>query len=370
MRPWMIVLSSAIGAVAVAVALVGPELLDTARSDLGSILWPRLPALAVAVLAVYALLAMLLTTGTLVGDALFVRYRLGRPGVYRTPDQSDWMAAFGSIGLQRLIPRLVAEPIRQTGGSGTILLRSRFEPGAARGEVARLHYIWLARTHFFSALIVLGALIGLGFAQDRASVPLILGAIPTVAGSLILIGLILLTILGRIAIDVSSEPLIEAISRQAARHAEVELLRRVIEVLEAAGTGATIDASARPSTLQPPEGLDVIIEQGQRALLDAVRHLLTTTETLGATMRSSIDALRTAIGTMAAEPPPLADRSREAFGFSQLQAAVEALTAVLERLTTMPETVEEPSPGARPKVQEPRLAGELRRLLQEIEAAR
>ncbi len=374
MRPWMIVSSSAIGAIVVATALVGPDLLEASRSDFGSILSQRLSVLAVASLAVYALFVMLLTTGTLVADALFLRHRLGRPGAYRTPAQRDSMAAFGLIGLQRLVPRLVAEPVRRAGASETSLLQSRFEPRAARGEIARLHYIWLARTHFFSALIVLSALIGLGLAQDHGAVPSLLGAIPTIAAGLILVGLILLAILGRIAIDVSIEPLIETISQQAAEDVEVGLLRRVVEVLEAACAAAAISASPRPSTLQLPERLDVAIEEGQRALLDAVRHLSATTDALGARVRSSVDALKTAIDTMAAELPPLAERSNEAPGFSELRGAVEALTAVLERLTTLPESVEERSLDAdyatHHKVQEPRLARELRNLLQEIEAAR
>jgi len=374
MRPWMIVLSSVIGAIVVTTALVGPDLLEASRSDFGSILSQRLSVIAVAALAVYALLAMLLTTGTLVANALFLRHRLGRTAGNRTPAQRDRMAAASSIGLQRLVPRLVAEPARRAGASETSLLQSRFEPGTARSEIARLHYIWLARTHFFSALIVLGALIGLGLAQDHGAVPLLLGAIPTIAASLILVGLILLAILGRIAIDVAIEPLIETISQQADEHVEVGLLRRAVEVLEAACTAAAISAKRPPSTLQLPERLDVAIEEGQRALLDAVGHLSATTDALGATVRSAVDALKAAIGTMAAELPPLADRSNEASGFSELQGAVEALTAVLERLTKSPENVEEPALGADyaadHKVQEPRLARELRNLLQEIEAAR
>ena len=82
MRPWMIVLASAIGAIVVGAAMVGPELLEARRFDFGSILLPRLSMFAVAALAVYALCAMLLATGTLIGDALAVRRRpvaLSRP---------------------------------------------------------------------------------------------------------------------------------------------------------------------------------------------------------------------------------------------------------------------------------------------------
>lgn len=373
MRPWMIVLSSAIGAIVVAGAMVGPELLEAPRSDFGSILLPRLSMLAVAALAVYALCAMLLATGTLIGDALFVRRRLGRIGRHPRPTQRDWTTAFGSTELHRLVPSLVAEPVRRAGANETILLQHRFSAEAARGEIARLYYLWLARTHFFSALIVLTALIGLGLAQDHGSVPLLLGEIPAISAILMLVGSMLLGILGRIAIDVSTEPLIETISQLAAEHLEIGLVRRLVEALEEVCTAAAVKVGAPASTLRLPERLEVVIEEGQRGLLDAARHLSATTDALGTTLGSSVDALKTAIGTAAAQLSPIADRRNEAFGFSELQDAVKALTAVLERLTTVPHT-EEPSLGAdqaaRTKAQEPHLARELRQLLQDIETAR
>ena len=58
--------------------------------------------------------------------------------------------------------------------------------------------------------------------------------------------------------------------------------------------------------------------------------------------------------------------------FSELGRAIEALTAVLRRLTRAPDIIEGPTLGAdqavRREVQEPNLARELRQLLQEIEA--
>ncbi len=92
----------------------------------------------------------------------------------------------------------------------------------------------------------------------------------------------------------------------------------------------------------------------------------------GATLGSSIDAIKTVISTAAAQLPPI-DYSDQAFRFSELEGAIEALTAVLGRLTTVPDIIEGPTLGpdeaARRQVQEPRLARELRQLLREIEAA-
>ena len=374
MRPWMIVLSSAIGAIVVAGAMVGPELLEVPRSDFGSILLPHLSMLAVAALAVYALCAMLLASGTLIGDALSVRRRLGRIGRYPRPTQSDWTTAFGSTELHRLLTSPVAEPARRAEANETILLQHPFSAVAARAEIARLHYLWLARTHFFSALIVLSALVGLGLVQDHGSVPFLLGEIPAISAILMLVGLILLAILSRIAIDVSTEPLIETISQLAAEHLEIGLLRRLAEVIEAVCAATAVNVGAPASTLQLPERLEAVIQEGQRGLVDAARHLSVTTDALGMRIGSSVDALNAAINTAAVQLPPTADRGNEALGFSELQGAVEALTAVIERLTTVPDTMEDTSLGAdraaRRKVPEPHLAHELRELLQEIETAR
>jgi hypothetical protein len=374
MRPWIIILMSAIAAIVVAAVMVGPELLAAPHSDYGSIVLPHLPGLAVGTLAVYALCAMLLATGALLAAVLSVRRRLEQMGGYPTPAQPNWTAAFGSTGLHRLVPWPVAESGRRTGASEKILLQGRFSAAAARGEVARLHYIWLARSHFFSALIVISAFVGLGLAHDHGSVPLPMSAIPTVSAILILVGLILLAILGRIALDVSAEPLIETISLLAAASLEVALLRRILEVLEAACTTAAVNLSGPASTLQLPERLEGVIEEGQRGLIDAARHLSITTDALGATLGSSIDALKTTISMAAAQLPPIAVYSNQALRFSELEGAIEALTVVLGRLTRVPDTIDEgptlgADQGARRQVQEPHLARELRQLLQEIKAA-
>jgi hypothetical protein len=217
-------------------------------------------------------------------------------------------------------------------------------------------------------LIVLAALVGLRLVQEHGSVPFLLAEIPTISASLMLVGLILLAILSRIAIDVSTEPLIETISQLAGEHLEIGLLRRLVEVIEAVNVGAPA------STLQLPRRLEAMVEEGQRGLLDAARHLSVTTDALGARIGSSVDALTAAINAPAVRLPPTADRENEAFGFSELQGAVEALTAVIQRLTTVPDAMDDTSLGAggaaRRKVQEPHLAHELRQLLQEIETAR
>ena len=373
MRPWMIVLISAIGAIVVAAAMVGPELFEVPHSDIETVVLPRLSMLAVVGLAVYALCAVVLATGTLVTSVLLARGRLERMGGYRTPAQPNWTAAFGLTGLHRLVPWSVAEPARRAGATEKILLQGQFSAAAARGEVARLHYMWLARSHFFSALIVITALAGLGLAQDHGSVPLPTGAIPTVPAFLMLVGLIFLAFLGRIALDVSTEPLIETISQLAAAPLEVVLLRRIIELLETACTTAALNAGPPAPVSLVPERLEGVIEEGQRGLIDAARRLAATADALGESIGSSVDALKTAISTAGAQRLPITYDGNQAFGFSELQGTVEALTAALGRLTIVSNSIEGPAlavdQATRRQVQEPHLARELRQLLQEIETA-
>jgi len=366
-------LSSAVAAIAVAAALAGPELLNAPRANLTSTLVLHLPSLAVAALGVYALGALALTTATLVIGTLRVRHRLGlagAPGAFR---ERDWIAAFGSTELRRLAPRLAPASIRAASMDGTVLLQSRFSPDAARGELTRLHYISLARSHFFSALIALTAFVGLGLAQDHGTIPFPAGAIPTTAALLIFIGSILLALLGRIAIDVTADPLIVTISQLPAEQVEVGILRRAVEVLEAARASPAMDDRDPAPAFHIPERLALVIEEGHRALLEAIGRLSANADALESRMRWSIESLEAAINTMAASVPAVAghsDGTAAAAGSSKLQGAVEALTAVLERLTNFPgAAVEVSHPDPRPKAAEPPLARELRGLLREIEPA-
>ena len=370
MRPWMIVSLSMACAILVAAGLAGSEVLGAARTGSWTALIPGLSMLAVAVLAVYALCAMLLATGALLTETLVARHRLGRAGGYGTLAAPDWIEALGTNGLHRLIARPAGESIQEAAAGSMIQLPGRFDPGMARREISRLHYIGLARAHFFSALIVLTALVGLGIAQDHEAARLALVPIPAMPATLILTGLILLAILSRIAVDVAAEPLIEAISELPAEGVEIGLLRRTVEILEAAA--ASVNSRGPVASLPLNDRLGAVIEENQRTLLDAVRHLSATTDALGATMRSSVDALGEAMRLTQAQPPATADNGT--YKFTELQGAVEGLTAVIKGLTTLPDIAEQLPIGtdltARLRAQEPRLAHELRKLLQDIETGR
>jgi hypothetical protein len=358
MRPWIIVLSSAILAVSVAAVTAVPEVLNAPPAEILPILLAHTPALAVAALAVYALLAMLMVTASVLAGALRARHDLGA-------GQRERIVAPSADGFGQLAARLVPVLSKPGPEEAGIALRTPFALREARRVVARLHYISLARSHFFSAMIVLLGMIALGLAQNHGSLPFSAGTVPTISAILVFVGLVLLTLLGRIAIDVTVEPLFETISQLPAEHAEFHLLRRAVDALETAcRTGATLPLAQ----IQFPERLAVAVEDGHRAVLDAVNRLSENTRSLEAVMQSSIDSIETAARTAVDHDKIAAD----AAGFSELKGAVEQLTAVIQHIAALPRQVEERAPVADPNAPRrkalPPLAGELRNLLQEIGA--
>jgi hypothetical protein len=376
MPTWIIVLSSAIGASLLTIALVVAEVTNAPRSDIATILMPHLPVLAVGALGVYGLGAMLLTTTNLVASMLWMRHHLGRATVDRTPAWHDWIAALGTDGFRRLATRS-AQAGPET-ADDSVVRPAPFAADEARSEIARRNYICLARSHFLSVLIVLVGIVGLGVAQDHGALPFQTGMIPTISAILIVAGLLLLAALGRIAIDVTAEPLLETIAQLTVEPEEIGLLRRAVSLLEAGRNRPAADDGIGELPARFPERLVAAFEQGHLPLLDAVSRLSEITRALEATMRTSVEAFETTMHSAAVQQRPVDDDKIVGdISFSELQAAVEELTVVLRRLTAAPENMEEATPPAgyatvpvRRKAPAPGLARELRGLLQEIDAAR
>ena len=381
MRSWIIIVASAAVALGAAAALARPELGSMAHAAVLPNLPPLLPTLAVAALAVYGLCAILLTTGNLIAEALRIRRHLDRNPPHHGPARPGWPAAFERSELRRLVPPPAAVQPRPAPVDGTVVLQSRFEPREARREVARLYYIGAARTHFFSALIVLAAGVVLGTAQQHGPLPIMPGPIPTVPAALAVAGLALLAILARIAVDVAAEPLIEKIARLPAEPVEAGLLRRTAALLETApAPGPALDFSGAGTALQIPDRLVTVLEQGHHALLDAIERLAVTTEGLATTTNSSVEALEGAFRATELHQQTAAQIAGvDTAAMTDLRDAVIALTALLERARNAPAATGETAgesgaqpdrpPGAPPPDREPDLARELRKLLQEIETA-
>ena len=374
MPNWLIVLSSGIGAIVLATALAVAEVMNAPPSDIGTILMPHVPVLAVAVLGFYGLGAMLLTTTNLVVSMIWMRHHLGRTVFGRTPAWQDWIAALGTDGFRRLAKRSA-----QAGpeiADASFALQDPFAADEARREIARRNYICLARSHFLSVLIVLVGIVGLGVAQNHGALPFQTGVIPMLSAILIVAGLLLLAALGRIAIDVTAEPLLETIAQLTVEPEQIGLLRRVVSLLEAGRDDPVSDERIGELPARFPEQLVAAFEQGHLTLLNAVSRLSDITQALEAAMRTSAEAFETTMRSAAAQQQPVDDaKIGGVMSFPELQAAVEELTAVLRRLSAGPE--EEATPlaayaaaPARLKAPAPGLARELRGLLQEIDAAR
>ena len=375
MKPWMIVLSSAVIAVAAAAAMAAPALMATAPASLGRGLMPLIPTLAVTMLAVYALCAILLTAGNLIVSSLNLRGRLARIPLPLGPGRSDWTAAFAASGLKRLAPLPAYLQLRPTKPDDALVLQSRFRPEEARKEITRLCYIWAARTHFFSASIALAALVALGAAQQHAPLPVVPGFIPAIPAGLILVGLILLAVLARLAIDVTIEPLIETIAAIPAEPVDVALLQRAVELLEAAQIPhpARIGNEAAQNPQIPNQLIETLVK-GHRSLSGAIERLSATTDAFAATTRSSIEALDSTVRAVDQRQPSAAQTAiTDPIELSQLRQAVIALTAALERVplgaAADGEAMPARDPVARRTEAPPDLADQLKQLLQEAGTA-
>src|SRR5690348_15874639 len=112
MRPWIIILTSTIIELAVTAAIAVPETLEAPPAEIIPILLPHLPALAVVVLAVYALFATPMVTAGMLAEAVRARNGL-------VLDQHPRDAGICSIGSRRIKERL-----------------ARFAPREARAEIA------------------------------------------------------------------------------------------------------------------------------------------------------------------------------------------------------------------------------------------
>jgi hypothetical protein len=367
MRPWIIVLSSALAAIAAAVAVAWPALSLTPLAAIAPALLPLMPTLVVTALAVYALCAIVLAAGNLVVLSLGLRRHLAPSPAHQGLARPDW-AVFADSELRRLAPPSADPQPRSARPDGMVVLQCRFHPGEARKEAARLYYIWAARTHFFSALIALACAVALGAAQQHGLLPIVTGLIPTVPAGLILVGLILLAALARLAVDVTIDPLIEAISEFPTESIDVSLLRRAVELLEVAPTPRRDRDLGDPASIsQIPDRLVSALEEGHRALSNAIERLSATTDGLASTAQSSIETLESTFREAEQRQLPVMPDMAE---LSQLRQAMVVLTAALERVPTGPATTRDMAPGtdlaARRREAQPDLADELKQLLQEI----
>lgn len=369
MRNWIIVAASAVAALFAAAALTRPELMAAPHAVALPRLAAVLPAVVVTALAVYALCAIVLGSGGLIVEALRLRRYLDRNPAHHWP---DWTVVFAASPLRRLVPPPAPVQPRPAPADGTVVLLAPFHLRAARREIARLYYIGAARSHFFSAWVLLATAVVLGAAQLAGPLPHLRWTIPAVPAALAAGGLAMLAILARIAVDVAAEPLIEAIARLPSETIETALLRRATELFETAQPAGPAPGPVTPAPAQPiPERFGELLEEGHRMLTEAIERLSVATSGLAATTTSSVEALEATF--RAAEPHRQAAASDAAAtaAMAELRVAVSDLTAVLEGVRRVPSAAPRPvaDPGPARGERQPALAQELRQLLQDIETA-
>jgi hypothetical protein len=187
-------------------------------------------------------------------------------------------------------------------------------------------------------------------------------------------GLLLLTGLGRLVIDVTVEPLVEKILRLPGEQPETRLLRRMTELVEAAraSDASRSETARRPVSGELLERLAIAVEESRRAWLDTVADLSAAADALRATMGGSAEAMQASLHSVLARLSAAAPSDADARGFAEFQAAVERLTTAIEHLgmSSNAPMNEAASIEAAPRRGAPanRVAAELAKLLREINA--
>ena len=288
MPPWTIVLASTAAAIAAAAALAIPQVAASPRSEIGIALLSQLPALAVAAFGIYGLVALSLTTTRLAAGVIRGRRHLADAEFNRALTRHDWIAMLVGDGFR---PRAARVPEGPETADDNATAYTDFTVKEAREEIARRHYIYLARAHFFSVLVVLVGIVGLGAAQELGTLPFRIATIPTISAILIVVGLLLLALLAHVAVDVAAEPLLETIAQSAAEPVEAGLLRRIVAMQELARNGAAGSEGINHLPDRFPEQMAAAFEHGYRPLLDVAGSLSENSRALEAALRSAIEAI-------------------------------------------------------------------------------
>jgi hypothetical protein len=332
MRPWKIVSAGAVVAIAIAAAMLWPLLSAVPPDRIVPLLLSGLPALLPSLIGVYALVVIVATVGGLIAAVLGLRRDLGGDGgAGQSAAALDWVAAFDATALRALVPRPVGALPQSARHGATILLATRFERHAARTEAAHLYYFWLARTHALGALVALAAIAALGFVQAQGWAPFV--PMPIATGTVIAVlgGLLLLAVIGRFALDVMIEPLLEAMSRLPWEPVDVGWLRYAVDLLETTRIDAvSAGRSVAGIPSEVPDRLAAALADGNRTLSLAGERLVAAADAIAAAARSSSGALDRVLRRLESIAAGAAEGGSA--GTAALHRAVEALTAELRRV--------------------------------------
>jgi hypothetical protein len=324
MRIWIIVLAAGFVALVVDGAWVGIALAAAPRPDLWTLVLGRLPALMLAALAVYALVALLSVAGMIVIDAARVRRHLVR---LAAPNRWDWMEAFAATGLSLLATRLLdLAPFDLERARARLVLQSRFDAAQARREIGQLYSGFLVRAQFITALALIVIYTAAGIVHNGTPFAPMPGGIPLVPALAALGVLALLAVLGRIIVIAAAEPLIETIAQLPVERLDTELLHHLGRLSEA-GDAARAGASGAVLTAAIGKLLERLVQsldEGRNSLVEAVADLSAQAAALTSATRSAAER---------------ADENRaQDADLTELRATLRQLTTTMEGLagTTPP----------------------------------
>lgn len=176
---------------------------------LGLIVSSNIASIAVSSLAIYAGIVLLLSTAITLVD---LRCVLSRLSVVLAPTRAEWFASFEGAGLARLAARLLDLADEDISVSGHAVLRFRFDIGFGRQEIQYLFRNSLTRVHFFTALVALIGMAGLGWAREQGLIALPGLAIPGGPIFAVVAALIALFALATFAVNAAAELLVDEIA--------------------------------------------------------------------------------------------------------------------------------------------------------------
>jgi methyl-accepting chemotaxis protein len=292
MRIWIIVLAAFFAALVVVGAWIGIGLAAAPSSGLASpglasFVPSRLPALVLAALTVYALVALLAVAGTIVIDTARARQRLAR---LAAPNRWDWMEVFAATGLSPLATRLLdLAPFDRERARARLVLQSRFDAVGARREIGHLYSGFLVQAQFITALALVLVFAAVGLIRDGAQFAAMPDSIPVVPALAVLGMLAALAVLGRIVVAAATEPLIEAIARLPIERLDLQLLHhlaRLAEGGEAARAGAP-GAALTAAIGKLLERLVHSLDESRNSLGEAIAELAAQATRLTAAMHAA-----------------------------------------------------------------------------------
>jgi hypothetical protein len=319
MRTRMIVVAALCAALVFDAAWIWSGLAAAPNGASGATALHHWPVLVLAGLALYALVALLLTAATIILDTARVHSRLAG---FASPNLRDWRAAFAATGMGALANRMLDLAPTETERTRTrIVVQSRFDPAHARREIGRLYSASLVRAQFVTALAVILVFAIGGFIRNDMRLAIIPAATPA-APALASVGvLVLLGVLGWIIVEAAAEPLIETIANLPFERYDIELLRRLGGIAEG-GDAARLAASgvALSSAISKLlERLVSALDEGRSSLVDAIAGLSAQAEALTSAMQAAAQRG--------------AEQGEGGADMAELRAAMTQLTALLDGLS-------------------------------------